>query len=175
MVVANSERVTNLGEYFADAENRKKLWRAILHRGDWKEVFSRVSDKAIDAMVMDVAEEMSIEQLTLLIVRMHPEMRSDRKTTRRTDGCSVFVVYWLVMIDEPEIPVYVGQTRNLKERWRAHRGGCSATASLNNRESLRIKVVETVMGSEADAWIAERRHITEALKLNDGLLNRRVK
>ena len=84
----------------------------------------------------------------------------------------VYVIYWLVREYARDIPLYVGMTRQLSERWTAHRNGGCETKGLDDLQSLRITVVETVCGKEKDARNAEVRHIKAAALLNANLLNK---
>lgn len=97
-----------------------------------------------------------------------------RKQKKACRAVQAFVIYWLYDEAMPDMPLYVGQTQNIGQRWASHRIGGRHTRSIENLESLRIKVVETVCGCEHEASAAEIRHIRAALKINPDLLNRKI-
>lgn len=161
---SNSERVTNLD-----------LFRFIVRHKEWQTVFDHMSADALNLAVDEAATEMSLDQLAYVLKRLARHIRPRRSVSdSRRSASSVFVVYWLYLSTAPDVPVYVGQTRKLSERWNAHLQGCSATSLISDRSLLRIKVVDTVIGTQRDAVRMEKKHILEALKLNCALLNRKV-
>lgn len=161
----------------ADKEYRLAFARNCLAIPEWKTLFNSLSSVAASNLFGDVMDEMSLEQLAYLAGRFAVQsgwtsLRTGVGSKPRPTTIHVWVIYWLFMESDPETPVYVGQTRQLSERWTAHRNGSTETASIKDRSQLRIKVVETVCGKERDALIAERRHILAARLLNPDLLNK---
>jgi len=94
-----------------------------------------------------------------------------RNNTRK--DASAYVVYWIVSKSDPSIPLYVGITKNLDVRWREHRSTSKELASIKDRSSITIRVVDTVVGTLADAEAVEVKQIQSAAKMNASLINRR--
>lgn len=159
-----------------DPDLRREFWRHIIRRPEWKQVLTRLNHAALSSLA-DIANEMSLEQVTFVLQNIQmpvycsaliPSVR--RKP--RPETIHVWVIYWLYRDGDPDCPLYVGQTRRLSERWTAHKNGSSETASIDDLSTIRIKVVETVCGSERQALEAEKRHIKAALTINRNLLNK---
>jgi predicted GIY-YIG superfamily endonuclease len=94
------------------------------------------------------------------------------RTNSRKD-CAAYVVYWIVFKATPAIPLYVGITKNLDIRWREHRSTSKELASIKDRGLITIRVVDTVVGTLADAEAVEVKQIQYAAELNASLINRR--
>jgi predicted GIY-YIG superfamily endonuclease len=161
----------------SDEEYKRAFFLEIIRRDKWEQIFKRLTPAAFSAMSECVLHEMSLEQLTWIIQRLPrpsfavtTSVRTPRPTSPKI--IHVWVIYWLFRDGFPEMPLYVGMTRQLSERWTSHRNGSTETAEIGNLETLRIRVVETVCGGEVDARKAERRHIAHALIINPALHNK---
>lgn len=99
------------------------------------------------------------------------EERPRKKSGRRDEAA--YVVYWIAYKHDESMPLYVGVTKNLQKRWREHRAGSEQLDGIENRESITIRVVDTVVGTFREAEQVELKHITNAATLNPNLLNRR--
>ena len=155
---------------------RREFWGHVIHRAEWKEIFSGLNSSAMNSLV-EIAEDLSLEQLTWLMHRtpMPSPVYAARSAVTRTPNpktIHVWVIYWIYRDGIPGVPLYVGMTRQLSERWTAHRRGSSETKDIDDLTTIRITVIETVCGGEREARIAERRRIAEALLINPELLNK---
>ena len=96
---------------------------------------------------------------------------ASRKYSRRDQAA--YVVYWIVDKSYPSVPLYVGVTKNLDRRWGQHRSGSKELDGIQNRDSITIRVIETIVGTFADAEKIELQHIKSAASQNPCLLNRK--
>ena len=157
---------------------RKQFYRRFLSIPDWRLVWDKLNAGAFDALSNECRGEMSLDQLAYCANRHAASIRGSyvprqiKPRPLKSTSVYVWVIYWLFNEDSPEFPLYVGQTRQLSERWTAHKNGSSGTSCIKDRSTLRIKVVETVCGSERMALAAEKKHIKAALLINANLLNK---
>jgi predicted GIY-YIG superfamily endonuclease len=152
----------------------RKIWSKILIKDNWRERLDSFSE----AQLLQVIESVGVPNLypshleymtqRLCSAIINRNRRHYRKRTRQ-----VFVIYWLHLVESPDVPIYVGLTQNLSQRWAAHRIGRRHTRGVDNIEDLRIKVVETICGNEIEATNAETRQIKAAMAINPNLLNKR--
>jgi predicted GIY-YIG superfamily endonuclease len=161
----------------SDEEYKREFFLEIIGRDKWEQIFSKLTPSALSVMSECALHQMSLDQLTWIIKRLPcpsfavtTGVRAPRPTNPKI--VHVWVIYWLFREGSPEVPLYVGMTRQLSERWTAHRNGSTETADISNLETVRIKVVETVCGGENEARAAEKQHISEALKINHALHNK---
>lgn len=85
----------------------------------------------------------------------------------------VYVVYWIVDKCNQSTPLYVGVTKDLNSRWRSHCTRSRQLADIRDNQAITIRVVDTVVGTLAEAEKVELKHIECASVLNPALLNRR--
>ncbi len=183
MSESNSEHVTNLiqvedlPEPESDYDFLFRCYVKLARSAKWQERLDEWSNHAL-LLFAEIVEYKNLtrQQIEYCAMRFSAGMqaalnRKQRKTSRTVQA---FVIYWLYDESMPDVPMYVGQTQNIGQRWASHRIGSRHTRSIKNLESLRIKVVETICGCEYEASAAEIRHIKAALKINPDLLNRKI-
>lgn len=172
---AQAERLL---EQLKDPQYRKQFFGVFMGHQDWRTVWDKLNAGALRMMSETFPGEFTLEQLGYLANRhaagvsrsYRPPIVKPRPQNPKT--IYVYVIYWLVREHQPDVPLYVGMTRQLSERWTAHRNGSSETKDIDDLASVRITVVETVCGNEKDARAAERKHIAAALKINTKLVNK---
>lgn len=161
-----------------DPSFRREFFGRFMGRDDWRVQWDGLSTGALKMLSNTFPGEFSVEQLLYFANRHAAAIRSSyvprtQKPKQESPKIVyVYVIYWLVREYARDIPLYVGMTRQLSERWTAHRNGGCETKGLDDLQSLRITVVETVCGKEKDARNAEARHIKAAALLNVNLLNK---
>lgn len=172
------EEMQKFTEDLKDDSFRREFFGRFMGLDDWRVQWDKLKTPALKMLSDTFPGQFSIEQLFYFANRHAAEIRSSyvprapKPFIGKPRVIYVWVIYWLYRVESPEIPLYVGQTRQLSERWTAHKNGSSETACIEDRSSLRIKVVETVCGNERHALAAEKRHIEAALAINPNLLNK---
>ena len=172
------EQKTQLMQDLEDDGFRKRFYGRFLQLHDWRVMWDKLNHGAFQVLSKECRNEMTLEQLGYCANRhaaavsqcYRPQIIRPRKINPKT--IHVWVIYWIYRDGTPDVPLYVGMTRQLSERWTAHRGGSSETKDIEDLTTIRITVVETVCGGEREARIAERRRIAEALRINSELLNK---
>lgn len=179
---SNSERVTNLASMAATDDSSidcdktflQKVFARMLLRNDWTSRLDAMGDGALRNVAEIVGvDRMHKHHLAYMVARLCSAVVNRNRKKYRKQTVQVFLIYWLYLDGNESVPLYVGMTQNLAQRWAAHRIGRRHTATVENIERLRIKVVETICGDENAAAECEKRHIQDAVKLNPSLLNKR--
>jgi predicted GIY-YIG superfamily endonuclease len=179
----NSERVPNLiqvedlPEPETDWDFIFRCYIKLARSENWRERLDTLGNSSLLQFVEIVGyRQLTPGQVEYCAMRFASGMRNNlkRKQKKASRAAQAFVIYWLHYDVSPDIPLYVGLTQNIGQRWAAHRIGGRQTRGVSNLESLRIKVVETICGSEHEALAAEIRHIRAALAINPDLLNRKI-
>lgn len=154
------------------------IYGRMLRRLNWKERLDNLpSDSLVHLAQIVGYESLSHKQLAYIASRFSADVciGQNRRKRLRMGIKHAFVIYWIVTQEAPDVPLYVGQTQNIGQRWIKHRVGAEQTSESSNLDSLRIIVVETVCGSLCDALKAETKHISAAMTLNPNLFNKRIK
>jgi len=148
----------------------EELMCEIIRRDEWRVAFDQLSVTALLAASRHDAflSACSLEQLEAICKRL-PLCKSAKRAPR--DGLFLHVIYWLFDVNCPEMPVYVGRTCKLQQRWASHRR-VSESAFGVPAGQLRLKVVETLFGTDGEASVAEARHIQAARVINPELKNK---
>jgi predicted GIY-YIG superfamily endonuclease len=117
-------------------------------------------------------EPFSLDQLSAMLKRYSSLTMRPRAKQKPRPPESVFVVYWITLKDATDVPLYVGVTNSPAKRWSQHRNNSLQLLRVKDRSQITMNVVETIVGTHAEALAAESRHILAAFAINPDLYNR---
>jgi len=117
-------------------------------------------------------EPFSLDQLSAILKRNASlTMRPGKKRQPKPQE-SLYVVYWITSKSDLSIPLYVGMTNKPAQRWNQHRNGSLQLVRIKDKSQITMTVVETIVGTQAQALAAESKHILAAFAINPNLYNR---